>query len=175
PGATPTLARPWTRIARSVHVALSIGGARTISARARTNTGSGETQRSRRTPSSAVHSTVRNVVTCGIAATSVSRSATARRIGETGTSSMGVAEPTDQALAGSPSGSVAGYEEARTPERANPSTSPRVIRPPPHAHRESELRQSIPAAYEATEVRREVYEVLYPLHAERGPFQARGR
>ena len=40
------------------------------------------------------------------------------------------------------------------------------------AYRESELARSIPAAYEAREVRREVYEVLYPLHAERGPFQA---
>lgn len=34
---------------------------------------------------------------------------------------------------------------------------------------ESELAKTIPAAYEATEVRREVYEVMYPLHPERGP------
>ena len=36
-------------------------------------TGSGDTSRSSRSASSAVQSTVRNVVTCGIAATSVSR------------------------------------------------------------------------------------------------------
>lgn len=36
--------------------------------------------------------------------------------------------------------------------------------------RDSELARSIPTAYEATEVRREVYSVLYPLYAERGPF-----
>jgi hypothetical protein len=36
--------------------------------------------------------------------------------------------------------------------------------------RETELAQTIPAAYEAIDVRREVYEVLYPLWAERGPF-----
>ncbi len=35
--------------------------------------------------------------------------------------------------------------------------------------RETELAQTIPTAYEATEVRREVYEVLYPLWPERGP------
>jgi hypothetical protein len=38
------------------------------------------------------------------------------------------------------------------------------------AFRESELAQTIPAAYEALDVRREVYEVLYPLLPERGPF-----
>jgi Putative mono-oxygenase ydhR len=38
------------------------------------------------------------------------------------------------------------------------------------AFRESELAQTIPAAYEAVDVRREVYEVLYPLWPERGPF-----
>lgn len=38
------------------------------------------------------------------------------------------------------------------------------------AFRETELAQTIPAAYEATEVRREVYGVLYPLHPGRGPF-----
>ena len=36
--------------------------------------------------------------------------------------------------------------------------------------RESELAQTIPTAYEALDVRREVYEVLYPLWPERGPF-----
>jgi Putative mono-oxygenase ydhR len=38
------------------------------------------------------------------------------------------------------------------------------------AFRETELAQTIPAAYEAIEVRREVYELLYPLWPERGPF-----
>ena len=38
------------------------------------------------------------------------------------------------------------------------------------AFRETELARTIPTAYEATEIRREVYEVLYPLHPERGPF-----
>ena len=38
------------------------------------------------------------------------------------------------------------------------------------AFRDSELAQTIPTAYEATTVRREVYDVLYPLHAEQGPF-----
>lgn len=38
------------------------------------------------------------------------------------------------------------------------------------AFRESELAQTISTAYEAVEVRREVYEVLYPLRSERGPF-----
>ena len=37
------------------------------------------------------------------------------------------------------------------------------------AFRETELARTIPAAYEATEIRREVYTVLYPLHPERGP------
>ena len=36
--------------------------------------------------------------------------------------------------------------------------------------RETELAKTIPTAYEAVEVRREVYELLYPLHPERGPF-----
>ena len=36
--------------------------------------------------------------------------------------------------------------------------------------RETELAQTIPAAYEAVDVRREVYDVLYPLWPERGPF-----
>jgi hypothetical protein len=38
------------------------------------------------------------------------------------------------------------------------------------AFRESELAQTILVAYEACDVRREVYEVLYPLWPERGPF-----
>ena len=38
------------------------------------------------------------------------------------------------------------------------------------AFRDTELAKSIPAAYEAKDIRREVYEVLYPLHPERGPF-----
>ena len=36
--------------------------------------------------------------------------------------------------------------------------------------RATELAQSIPAAYEATDVRREVYDVLYPLYPDRGPL-----
>ena len=36
--------------------------------------------------------------------------------------------------------------------------------------RETELAKTIPTAYEAKEIRREVYEVLYPLHPERGPL-----
>lgn len=38
------------------------------------------------------------------------------------------------------------------------------------AFRNSELAQTIAKAYEATEVRPEVYEVMYPLHPERGPI-----
>lgn len=38
------------------------------------------------------------------------------------------------------------------------------------AFRETELARTIPAAYEAVDVRREVYDVLYPLWSERGPF-----
>lgn len=38
------------------------------------------------------------------------------------------------------------------------------------AFRETELAQTIPTAYEAKEIRREVYEVLYPLHPDRGPL-----
>lgn len=37
------------------------------------------------------------------------------------------------------------------------------------AFRETELARTIPAAYEAVDVRREVYDVLYPLWSERGP------
>jgi putative monooxygenase ydhR len=36
--------------------------------------------------------------------------------------------------------------------------------------RETELARTIPIAYEAVDVRREAYEVLYPLWPERGPF-----
>ena len=36
--------------------------------------------------------------------------------------------------------------------------------------RETELAKTIPTAYETTEIRLEVYEVLYPLHPERGPI-----
>jgi hypothetical protein len=36
--------------------------------------------------------------------------------------------------------------------------------------RDSELARTIPAAYEAVDVRREVYEVLYSLRPEGGPF-----
>jgi hypothetical protein len=38
------------------------------------------------------------------------------------------------------------------------------------AFRETELARTIPSAYEAKEVRREAYDVLYPLWPERGPF-----
>lgn len=38
------------------------------------------------------------------------------------------------------------------------------------AFRDTELARTIPAAYEAVDVRREVYNVLYPLRPERGPF-----
>lgn len=37
------------------------------------------------------------------------------------------------------------------------------------AFRETELAKSIPTAYEATDIRREVYEVLFPLKSEIGP------
>jgi hypothetical protein len=38
------------------------------------------------------------------------------------------------------------------------------------AYRETELARTIPTAYEAVDVRREAYDVLYPLWPERGPF-----
>ena len=38
------------------------------------------------------------------------------------------------------------------------------------AFRETELARTIPSAYDAGDVRREVYEFLYPLWPERGPF-----
>ena len=37
--------------------------------------------------------------------------------------------------------------------------------------KKSELAQTIPSAYEAKEVRREVYEVLYSLWPDRGPLE----
>lgn len=40
------------------------------------------------------------------------------------------------------------------------------------AFRETELAQTIPKAYEAVEIRREIYDVLYPLRPDRGPFAA---
>jgi hypothetical protein len=36
--------------------------------------------------------------------------------------------------------------------------------------RDTELAKTIPAAYEVTEIRMEVYEMLYPLHPDRGPI-----
>jgi hypothetical protein len=39
------------------------------------------------------------------------------------------------------------------------------------SYRETELAKTIPTAYEAIEVRREVYDVLYPLHTERRPIE----
>ena len=38
------------------------------------------------------------------------------------------------------------------------------------AFRDSELAKTIPSAYEATDVRREVYEVICPLYEDRGPL-----
>jgi len=38
------------------------------------------------------------------------------------------------------------------------------------AFRDTELARTIPTAYEATDVRREVYEVLYPLRSNVGPL-----
>ncbi len=36
-------------------------------------------------------------------------------------------------------------------------------------YRDSELAKTIPSAYEATDVRPEVYETMFPLFADRGP------
>lgn len=36
--------------------------------------------------------------------------------------------------------------------------------------RQTELARSIPTAYEVAEIRMEIYDVLYPLHPERGPI-----
>lgn len=38
------------------------------------------------------------------------------------------------------------------------------------AYRETELAKTIPTAYEVTEIRMEIYDVLYPLHPDRGPI-----
>ena len=40
------------------------------------------------------------------------------------------------------------------------------------SYRDSELARTIPVAYEATEVRPEVFELLYPLYPDRGPIAA---
>jgi hypothetical protein len=37
------------------------------------------------------------------------------------------------------------------------------------AFRDTELAKTIPSAYEATDVRREIYELMFPLHPDRGP------
>jgi hypothetical protein len=39
------------------------------------------------------------------------------------------------------------------------------------AFRDSDLAKTIPDAYEASEVRRETFDVLFPLHPERGPLR----
>jgi len=39
------------------------------------------------------------------------------------------------------------------------------------AFRETELAKTIPSAYEAKEIRREVYDVLYSLYPDRGPIE----
>ena len=38
------------------------------------------------------------------------------------------------------------------------------------AFRDTELARTIPTAYEAKDIRRETYEVLYPLYPDRGPI-----
>ena len=38
------------------------------------------------------------------------------------------------------------------------------------AFRQTELAQTIPTAYEVLDIRLEVYDVLYPLRPEKGPF-----
>jgi hypothetical protein len=40
------------------------------------------------------------------------------------------------------------------------------------AFRETELAKTIPTAYEAKEVRPEIYDVLFPLYQDRGPIKA---
>jgi hypothetical protein len=42
------------------------------------------------------------------------------------------------------------------------------------AFRDTELAKSIPQAYEATEIRPEVFEMLYPLYPDRGPIDEGG-
>ena len=66
--AMPTCTDRGTWIPSPCHDALINGWPAHVSARAVTNTGSGDTSSSRRNASSSVQSTVRNVVTCGIAA-----------------------------------------------------------------------------------------------------------
>jgi hypothetical protein len=39
-------------------------------------------------------------------------------------------------------------------------------------YRETELAKTIPTAYEVSEIRMETYEILYPLHPDRGPISA---
>ena len=39
------------------------------------------------------------------------------------------------------------------------------------AFTETDLAKTIPSAYEVTEIRKEVYDVLYPLRPENGPFE----
>jgi len=43
------------------------------------------------------------------------------------------------------------------------------------AFRETDLARTIPSAYEAVDVRREVFDVLYPLRPDVGPFTSFGR
>jgi hypothetical protein len=40
------------------------------------------------------------------------------------------------------------------------------------AFRETELAKTIPTAYEAKEVRPEIYDVLFPLYPDRGPIKS---
>ena len=40
------------------------------------------------------------------------------------------------------------------------------------AFRETELAKTIPTAYEAKEIRPEIYDVLFPLYPDRGPIKA---
>ena len=42
------------------------------------------------------------------------------------------------------------------------------------AFTETELAKTIPSAYEVAEIRKEVYDVLYPLRPENGPFTVSG-
>ena len=37
-------------------------------------------------------------------------------------------------------------------------------------YRKTELAKTIPSAYEVSEIRMETYEILYPLHPDRGPI-----
>lgn len=39
------------------------------------------------------------------------------------------------------------------------------------AFRDTELAKTIPSAYEATDIRREAYEVMFPLYPDRGPVE----